>query len=155
MNTLWVSAWCKASITFTCTPHNALYTPAEVFPNHVCLLVEIIWYTRSDFLALFLEYGKHQWGYYIALSVKFTSLLCFCFEQAHWWALVDYASIILGMIGAPEHQELYWHNRHTFLIRWPEHCKLAIYFNQVHCSLIPSNKFLLFTASPVLSPHVH
>ena len=57
------------------------------------------------------------------------------------------SSIILGIKGASEHQELCCHNRYTFLIRWPEHCKLAISFDQVHCSLIPSNKFLLLTSS--------
>ena len=40
--------------------------------------------------------------------------------------LVDYASIMLGILGAPEHQELCWLNWYTSLIRWPEHCKLAI-----------------------------
>ena len=50
-------------------------------------------------------------------------------------ALVDYASIILGIIGAPEHQELCWHYRYTFLIRWPEHCKLAISFDRVLSSV--------------------
>ena len=60
-------------------------------------------------------------------------------------ALVDYASIILGIVGASEHEELCWYVQYTFLIRWPEYCKLAISFDQVHCSLIPSNKFM-FTA---------
>ena len=32
--------------------------------------------------------------------------------------------LILGIIGAPENQQLCWHNRYTFLIRWPEHCNL-------------------------------
>ena len=50
-------------------------------------------------------------------------------------ALVDYASIILGIIGAPEHQELCWHNRYTFLIRWPECCKLANSFDRVLSSV--------------------
>ena len=64
-----------------------------------------------------------------------------CIITSHNEALVEYASIILGIIGASEHQELCWHNRYTFLIRWPEHCKLTISFDQVHCSFIPSNKF--------------
>ena len=35
-----------------------------------------------------------------------------------------------GIMGAPEHQELCWHNnRYTFLIRWPEHCELTISFD--------------------------
>ena len=33
--------------------------------------------------------------------------------------IVDYASIILGVIGASEHQELCWHNRNNFMISWP------------------------------------
>ena len=40
-------------------------------------------------------------------------------------ALVDYASIILGIVGASEHEELCWYVEYTFLIRCPEHCKLA------------------------------
>ena len=38
--------------------------------------------------------------------------------------LQDYASIILGIISVSEHQELCWHNRYTFLIRWPEHANV-------------------------------
>ena len=51
-------------------------------------------------------------------------------------------SIILGIIGAPEHQELCWHSRYTFLIRWPEHCKIAISFSTVHVASFPVTSFL-------------
>ena len=47
------------------------------------------------------------------------------------YAFLGFGSIISGIIGGSELQELCWHNRHTFLIRWPEHCKL-ISFDQVH-----------------------
>ena len=57
------------------------------------------------------------------------------------------ASIILGIIGAPDIKNyagivgtLYRSGGHA------EQCKLAISFDQVHCSLIPNNKFLMFTA---------
>ena len=43
-------------------------------------------------------------------------------------------------------EESGWHNRYTFMIRWLEHCKLKLSFNQMHSSLTPSNKFLMFTA---------
>ena len=60
----------------------------------------------------------------------------YCIVRICVQVLVDYASIILGIIGVPEHQKLCWHNRYTFLIRWSEHCILAISFDQVHCILI-------------------
>ena len=44
-------------------------------------------------------------------------------------ALVDYASIILGIVGPSKHEELCWYVEYTFLIRLREHCKLAISFD--------------------------
>ena len=60
--------------------------------------------------------------------------------------MVDYASIILGIIGAPVHQELSWHNVYMHFPDQVARTLHAISFDQVHCSLIISNKFLMFTS---------
>ena len=86
-------------------------------------------------------HNNHIWDKFIVVSLWRWNKSIWCVSTQR----LDYAIIILGIIGAPEHQELCWNTRYTFLIRWPEHCKLAMSFDQMHCSLIPSNKFLMFT----------
>ena len=68
---------------------------------------------------------RHTCHQKVPLLVKISQKLCTAEQEEDKRredkALVDYASIILGIIGAPEHQELCWHNRYmyTFLITWP------------------------------------
>ena len=51
--------------------------------------------------------------------------------------LLDYASIILGIIGVPERQELCWHIRYTFLISWPNIANLQTLSIKCTVALLP------------------